>query len=233
LKLKLFLECRENQLTSQHDVSNNAKAKRRVRTRAASWSEVFQDLGLSHIFPDLTWLWTWSGRIRLGLTAGAAQHIAVKCTVERNVSRSKSMFNAGNCRRHWTKASTYARHQSKFARLLQHACLQLDGLTLQIILQELTPSEILMQRIAYECFPSHLATGFLAIATSLMVFVWLQISDLGKRLHSGLPKDFTVAEGHGHPNPPQISAISKPVFFLLKMWRFQNSFFSPPENVAI
>jgi hypothetical protein len=47
-------------------------------------------------------------------------------------------------------------------------------------------------------------------------------------------------------NPPQISAISKPVFFsskcgdfktlffpLLEMWRFQNSFFSPPGNVAI
>jgi hypothetical protein len=35
------------------------------------------------------------------------------------------------------------------------------------------------------------------------------------------------------PNPPQISAISKPVFFLLKMWPLQNSFFSPPGNVAI
>ncbi len=27
------------------------------------------------------------------------------------------------------------------------------------------------------------------------------------------------------PNPPQILMISKPVFFLLKMWQFQNFFF--------
>jgi hypothetical protein len=60
--------------------------------------------------------------MRLGLTAGAAQHIAVKCTVERNVSRSKSMFNAGNCRRHCTKASMYAQHQSK-----PSACMSATG----------------------------------------------------------------------------------------------------------
>jgi hypothetical protein len=35
------------------------------------------------------------------------------------------------------------------------------------------------------------------------------------------------------PNPPQISTISKPVFFSSKCGDFKTLFFSPPGNVAI
>jgi hypothetical protein len=55
----------------------------------------------------------------------------------------------------------------------------------------------------------------------------------GVRVSTSFINAFQKKKAWNLPNPPQISAISKPVFFLLKMWRFQNSFFSPPENVAI